>query len=125
MASRTCSSATSCASPRTPPSTSCAVAASCRCPDDDRPLEAPVTVATPDPLLREVIALCFDKLPTQPSVALRARLQCEGADSDAILAERCQMKPNTFLQNVGRARKLLLECLEGRGVDLAFLGATP
>lgn len=94
-------------------------------PDDDRPLEQPVTMATPDPLLREVITRCFEKLPTQPSVALRARLQCEGADSDAALAERCQMKPNTFLQNVGRARKLLLECLEGRGVDLAFLGATP
>jgi RNA polymerase sigma-70 factor (ECF subfamily) len=28
------------------------------------------------------------------------------------------MKKNTFLQNFGRARKLLVECLRKRGVDL-------
>ena len=31
------------------------------------------------------------------------------------------MTLNTFLQNVGRARKLIAECLRKRGVDLAEL----
>jgi RNA polymerase sigma-70 factor (ECF subfamily) len=30
------------------------------------------------------------------------------------------MRKNTFLQNFGRARKLLAECLRRRGIDLAL-----
>jgi RNA polymerase sigma-70 factor (ECF subfamily) len=38
----------------------------------------------------------------------------------ATLAERLGMRLNTFLQNVTRARKLLVECLERRHVDLTL-----
>lgn len=69
-----------------------------------------------DPMLRRLIAECFERLPNQPSTALRARLESEGADPDVVLAERCGMKPNTFFQNVTRARKLLGDCLDSKGV---------
>lgn len=72
-----------------------------------------------DPLLRSVIATCLDKLPQQPSNALRARLESAGAEPDSVVAERCSMKANTFLQNVTRARKLLASCLEAAGVVLS------
>jgi DNA-directed RNA polymerase specialized sigma24 family protein len=72
----------------------------------------------PDPLLRKVIQLCRDRLPRQPALALSARLGASGAEPDEALARRLQMRTNTFLQNFGRARKLLLECLRKRGVDL-------
>ncbi|HET6583395.1 MAG TPA: RNA polymerase sigma factor [Nannocystaceae bacterium] len=73
--------------------------------------------AVPDPLLRRVIALCREKLPSKPAAALAARL--EGAwHPDAELARTLGMKLNTFLQNVGRARKLLAQCLATHGVDI-------
>lgn len=75
---------------------------------DDRP---------PDPLLREAIGRCREKLPPRPAQALSARL--DGGLPDATLAERLGMTRNTFLQNVTRARKLLLECLARAGIDLA------
>jgi len=73
----------------------------------------------PDPLLREAIAGCREKLPPKPKLALGARLDGEGGVPDATLAERLGMRKNTFLQNVARARKLLLECLQRAGVDLS------
>lgn len=72
----------------------------------------------PDPLLRETIAQCREKLPPQPQRALEVRLEGEGGVPDATLAERLGMRKNTFLQNIARARKLLLECLERAGVNL-------
>ena len=36
-----------------------------------------------------------------------------------LLAAGVGMRPNTFLQNITRARKLLKECLRLAGVDLA------
>jgi len=72
----------------------------------------------PDPLLREVIVACIEKLPRQPSAALHARLENAGSDPDETLANRLGMQLNTFLKNFGRARTLLLECLRGRGVSL-------
>jgi RNA polymerase sigma-70 factor (ECF subfamily) len=71
-----------------------------------------------DPMLRALIRMCFEQLPPQPGVALRARLDNDGADPDVALASRCGMKTNTFLQNVTRARKLLASCLESKGVRL-------
>lgn len=79
--------------------------------------------APPDPLLRRVIAACWELLPAQPSAALRARLDSAGTDADALLAERCGMRPNTFLQNVARARKHLVACLEKHGVSLELFAA--
>jgi DNA-directed RNA polymerase specialized sigma24 family protein len=71
-----------------------------------------------DPLLRRVIQDCIARLPRQPRVAILARLQEGGHHPDSVLAGRLNMKKNTFLQNVVRARKLLAKCLEGRGVRL-------
>jgi RNA polymerase sigma-70 factor (ECF subfamily) len=77
-----------------------------------------VEVRPPDPLLRETIARCREKLPPKPKEALAARLAGEGGVPDATLAQRLGMAKNTFLQNITRARKLLVECLGRAGVDL-------
>jgi RNA polymerase sigma-70 factor (ECF subfamily) len=71
-----------------------------------------------DPLLRDIVKRCFDRLPPQPSRALGARLESEGAEPDSVIAERIRMKPNTFFQNVARARRLLADCLQEHGVAL-------
>jgi RNA polymerase sigma-70 factor (ECF subfamily) len=73
----------------------------------------------PDPHLREAIANCQQKLPAQPARALAARLAAAGTEPDEVLAVRLTMRLNTFLQNVTRARRLLAECLESRGIDLS------
>ena len=74
--------------------------------------------ALPDPLLRRVIAECREALPAKPAQALAARLDSGGLHQDKELASALGMKLNTFLQNFGRARKLLRACLERHGVDL-------
>jgi len=77
--------------------------------------------ATPDPLLRRVIARCREKLPTKPAEALTARLESAGGEDDETLATRLGMRLNTFLQNFTRARKLLASCLDKNGVRLEEL----
>jgi RNA polymerase sigma-70 factor (ECF subfamily) len=72
----------------------------------------------PDPLLRQLIARCRERLAGQPARALALRLQTGGGEPDRVLAARAGMQLNTFLQNVTRARRLLAECLERAGVDL-------
>jgi len=72
----------------------------------------------PDPHLRRLIEACRAGLPDKPSAALTARLEAQGGVADAELAGRLGMTKNTFLQNFTRARKLLRQCLEARGVDL-------
>lgn len=74
--------------------------------------------SVPDPFLREAIAECRKKLPRQPGAALEQRLSSAGTEDDAVLAARIGMKVNTFLQNFTRARRLLVECLKKRGVEL-------
>jgi DNA-directed RNA polymerase specialized sigma24 family protein len=69
----------------------------------------------PDPLLRQVIAKCYELLPDQPKRVLGLRLASSRA-SDGVSAETLGMRLNTFLQNFGRARKLLGECLRKNGV---------
>lgn len=86
--------------------------------DLDASLAFAVHAALPDPLLRQAIVECRAKLPEQPRRALDARLASAGAEPDAALAVGLRMKLNTFLQNFGRARKLLADCLRERGVDL-------
>ena len=78
--------------------------------------------ATPDPLLREAIRDCVDKLPKKPRSVFDARLLNAGAAPDAQLAASLDMKTNTFLQNYGRARRLLTECLGGQGIVLDGAG---
>jgi DNA-directed RNA polymerase specialized sigma24 family protein len=69
----------------------------------------------PDPLLRRLILGCRERLARKPRQALDARLAASGAETDAVLATRLGMRLNTFLQNVGRARKALAECLRRGG----------
>lgn len=78
-----------------------------------------VEPALSDPLLREVIQGCVQGLPKQPATALTCRLQNRGAEPDETLAQRAGMQLNTFLKNFGRARQLLLECLQRAGVTLS------
>lgn len=84
-----------------------------RAPSDE---ELPAAPVEPDPLLRRAIEACRAELPKNPGRALLARLEAHGMESDAQIAERLGMKLNTLLKNFGRARQLLLECLERRGV---------
>jgi len=71
----------------------------------------------PDPGLRRAIRDCLDRLSRKPAAALAARLRGEGAEPDRVLAERVGMTLNTFLQNIVRARRLLAECLESKGIS--------
>jgi DNA-directed RNA polymerase specialized sigma24 family protein len=84
--------------------------------DEDDP--AAVDPTLPDPLLQKWIEECRRALPQKPAAALAARLENAGADPDEVLAARLGMKPNTFLQNFTRARKLLADCLRAHGVEL-------
>ena len=74
--------------------------------------------APPDPLLRKLILACRDLLPPKPREALEARLAAGGAEPDQAIAARLGARLNTFLQNFTRARRLLAECLEAKGVAL-------
>jgi RNA polymerase sigma-70 factor (ECF subfamily) len=74
----------------------------------------------PDPLLRRAILECRDKLPPKPRQALDARLEAGGTRDDGELAEALEMKLNTFLQNVTRARQLIADCLARRGIAVAL-----
>jgi RNA polymerase sigma-70 factor (ECF subfamily) len=85
--------------------------------DHDDP-GASTDVAPPDPLLRRLIAACRDALPRKPGEVLALRLADGPTRSDRDLAAVAGMKLNTFLQNFGRARKLLAACLRQHGVDL-------
>lgn len=85
-------------------------------PADDH--ELPLLPVEPDPLLRRAVQECQEQLPANPARALLARLEARGADSDEQIAARLGMKLNTLLQNFGRARRFLLECLERRGIQL-------
>jgi RNA polymerase sigma-70 factor (ECF subfamily) len=86
--------------------------------DMDASLAFATQPATPDPMLRKAIVDCHEKLPKKPAEALDARVQNAGADPDAVLAERLGMRLNTFLQNFTRARKLLADCLRGKGIEV-------
>jgi RNA polymerase sigma factor (sigma-70 family) len=86
--------------------------------DAEEEAAPPAEPIEPDPLLRARILECREALPAKPAQALSARLETAGADADPTLAARLGMTLNTFLQNVTRARKLLLECLEKKGIAL-------
>lgn len=83
--------------------------------DDDEEAIEPIA---PDPFLRAMIERCRHLLPARPRTAIDARIRSGGADPDRALAERIGMQLNTFLQNVTRARKLIAQCLEQRGIRL-------
>lgn len=85
------------------------------------PLETEVAPVEPDPALRRIIAFCRDKLRGKPALALDARLARGASMDDATLATSVGMRTNTFVQNISRARKLLLACLERQGVAMETL----
>jgi RNA polymerase sigma-70 factor (ECF subfamily) len=88
-----------------------------RHPGAELPPDLPVAPVEPDPRLRELIRTCLALLPPQPRLAMLARIAARGGEDDRSLARRVQMKLNTFLQNVTRARRLVAECLKSKGVD--------
>lgn len=71
----------------------------------------------PDPALARKLQDCVERLPRRPREALWARVH-DGRLPDRQLADALRMKANTFFQNIVRARRLLRECLERRGVRL-------
>jgi RNA polymerase sigma-70 factor (ECF subfamily) len=88
----------------------------------ERALESAGEVAEPiepDPLLRRLLEECRGRLPAQPGRALAARLESHGTQPDRALAVSLGMQLNTFLQNVSRARRFLLQCLEEHGVHVS------
>jgi RNA polymerase sigma-70 factor (ECF subfamily) len=86
--------------------------------DHDASLAFATFEAMPDPLLREAIHRCSERLPARPRRALLGRIASAGAEHDRAIAARLGMRLNTFLQNFTRARKLLARCLRRRGVDI-------
>jgi len=70
----------------------------------------------PDPLLREVLAKCHERLPEKPRQVITIRLSSEGGRSDDELASLVGMRANTFLQNFTRARRMLADCLKKHGI---------
>lgn len=84
----------------------------------DAAFDESVPIDEPDPLLRDAIVRCRERLPERPRRALDVRLQAEGGQSDESLARSLDMRLNTFLQNFGRARKLLAECLKKAGIAI-------
>ena len=86
----------------------------------ERALAAAILVPVEaDPLLRRAIVDCLEHLPPKPRQALGARIhEGHAGRSDHELATLVAMTLNTFLQNVTRARRLLGECLESRGVSV-------
>ena len=88
--------------------------------DDIDPPDPPAPEPTlPDPALRKRIEECLEKLPRKPAAALAARIESAGAEPDRLLADRLGMRPNTFLQNITRARRLLTGCLQRLGIEIA------
>jgi DNA-directed RNA polymerase specialized sigma24 family protein len=86
--------------------------------DDDAKARPKIHVAPdppPDEGLRRAVERCLEKLPPRPRVALLARLR---GGPDRELAAGVGMRPNTFLQNIVRARRLMAECLRAAGVRL-------
>ena len=72
----------------------------------------------PDPGLARAIQDCLGRLPSRSRLALSFRLEQGHHLPDSVLAAMLQMTRNTFLQNIVRARRALLRCLEGLGVAL-------
>jgi len=87
-------------------------------PDDiETPMGVQIPEIKPNPLLGEAIERCLKQLPARPRLAIESRIEGAG-QRDETLAAAVNMKLNTFLQNVRRARLMLLECLKRHGVNV-------
>ena len=78
--------------------------------------DEPVLDHGSDPLLMKRIRECIGKLTGQLRRAFDLRLQLGAQVADAQLAQIARMTRNTFLQNVTRARRQVVKCLEAAGV---------
>lgn len=87
----------------------------------DEPNE-PKEPAGPDPHLRDRLRDCINGLRRAPQLALRARLERGHKSADRDLAAGLEMTLNTFLKNVGRARKALVDCLRRHGIQITDRG---
>ena len=85
--------------------------------DVEHPNEISVEAHEPDPMLRKALLACIERLPRAPARVLAARLG-PVVRSDRELAATLDMKLNTFLKNVGRARALLADCLRRSGIEV-------
>jgi DNA-directed RNA polymerase specialized sigma24 family protein len=83
--------------------------------DPSREPEVPPEPVQDDGLLH-AIRDCIERLGGAPKRALLARLHDGHRLGDRVLASLVQMQPNTFLQNIVRARKAVAECLAGKGL---------
>lgn len=68
-----------------------------------------------DDRLRAFIVECLELLAGRPREALRLRLEFNGLP-DRVVAGFLRMTLNTFLQNIVRARRQVLDCLARKGV---------
>jgi RNA polymerase sigma-70 factor (ECF subfamily) len=88
------------------------------------PHEEPLEPAGDDPepsdtaALERWIAECLRQLARQPRRALDARLSSAGLLPDRALAAALDLRLETFLRNVRRARQAMAECLRRKGADL-------
>ena len=78
--------------------------------------DEPVLDPDSDPLLMRRIRECVGKLTGQLWRAFDLRLKLGAQVPDAQLAQIAEMTRNTFLQNVTRARRQVVRCLEAAGV---------
>lgn len=86
------------------------------------PEDLPDIPIPPDPTaftgLLLAIRECIEKLSRKPLDALRARLDFGAMFLDREIADRIGMTLNTFLQNITRARRSVMDCLQRRGIPL-------
>lgn len=88
-------------------------------PPEEMP-DAPIEPSPPpDPGLAAAIRDCMDRLSAKLREVLLARIGQGPFLPDREIAQGLAMQPNTFLQNVVRARAKLRACLEGKGVPVS------
>ena len=87
-------------------------------PPEDLPEVAVDSPPAPDPGLAAAIRDCVERLTGKLRVVLEARVARGAHQPDRDLANELNMKLNTFLQNVVRARQQMRKCLQGKGVPL-------
>jgi DNA-directed RNA polymerase specialized sigma24 family protein len=92
-------------------------------PPEDLPEVAEEPPPVPDPGLAAAIRDCVGRLTGKLRVVLQARIERGALQPDRDLANQLNMKLNTFLQNVVRARQQMRKCLEGKGVPLGEISS--
>ena len=83
--------------------------------DPSREPEVPPAPVKDEGLLH-AIRECIDRLTGAPKRALLARLHGSHRHDDRMLASIVRMQPNTFLQNIVRARRAVAACLAEKGL---------